>query len=121
MRRFVAMTMAILLSLALAAPLFAAPAASDLPACCRRNGSHHCMGGMQMSDDETGISAVAAKCPRCPTATPAHFPHSFTPDLSPLAGALIATGPTALPQTEARYRISYARTRQKRGPPVILL
>jgi hypothetical protein len=38
-----------------------------------------------------------------------------------MAGALIATGPTALPQTEARYRISYARTRQKRGPPVILL
>ncbi len=116
MRRLLAITIAMLLGLTLAVPLFSVNAASNLPACCRRNGSHHCAAGMSESGDKT-FSTIAPKCPSFPKATAAPFPHSIAPVSMRDAGTLLYAHPSAKPQTEARYRIAFSRSRQKRGPP----
>ena len=121
MRRFLAISIAMLLSLTLVAPLFAAPASANVPECCRRNGRHHCMGGMTSDSSQRAVSMVVPPCPHCPQATAAPQPHSMAPNRSLQAGVGLFVRPSALPQTEARYRVSFARSRQKRGPPVILL
>jgi hypothetical protein len=122
MRRLFTIAIALLLSFTLAAPLFGASASTTLPACCRRSGAHHCMGRM-VTDPGPGreFSAIPNRCPRFPIASTAPQTHSFVPNRSLSTGIPLFTRPMALPQTEARYRVSFARSRQKRGPPVILL
>jgi hypothetical protein len=121
MRRCLAISIAMLLSLTLVAPLFAAPASANVPECCRRNGQHHCMGGMISDSSQRAFSMLAPPCPHCPQAITAPQAHSLVPNRCLQAGISLFVRPAALPQTEARYRISFARSRQKRGPPVILL
>jgi hypothetical protein len=67
--------------------------------------------------EDVRVVAVRERCPACPTApVTAHL--DFSPDE---ARATIFSGvvglETCLTQTEARYRISFDRSRQKRGPP----
>jgi hypothetical protein len=87
---------------------------------------HHCMGAM-LADPGSDLSSAKAfssaisKCPRYPVAAPAPRPYSVVPDGAHTTGMAIFVRPASLPQTEARYRVSYSRSRQKRGPPVILL
>jgi hypothetical protein len=122
MRRLLAITITLLLGFTLVAPLFAFDAAGSLSECCRRNGRHHCAAGMT---DEAGnsrtVSAIAPKCPSFPRAIAA--PHStgmkFVAVLN--SGIPVFAMQSSAPQTEARYHISYARSRQKRGPPINLL
>ena len=121
MRRALAITIVLLFGFSLTAPLFALDSDSSLPACCRRNGSHHCSGGMVTDAASQAISSISPKCPNFPKAIAAPLPHSFAPQLTRSIGTPLYARPAATPQTAARYRVSYARTRQKRGPPVILL
>jgi hypothetical protein len=122
-RRILSILLLLLVGLPLAAPLFARTAAATLPICCRRNGAHHCLGEMAMGvaigSDHT-LAALHAKCPAFPKATAAGLwqPAFFVRTESRFAE--VVAHPTALPQTEARYRIAFNRSRQKRGPPVIL-
>jgi hypothetical protein len=117
MRRLVAITVMLLFGVTLAAPLVDLD--NTVPACCRRNGAHHCMGQMLPGPDNT-VSVVSPKCPRFPMATLAPQPHVSVPNGVLTAGIALFMRPASLPQTQARYRISFARSRQKRGPPVIL-
>ena len=117
MRRILAITLTLLFGFTLAAPLFALNALTDLPECCRRNGRHHCMIGMADGAVATGISTAVPRCPHFPKATLAPLPHSFTPATTRRVGPPLFVHPASSPQTEARYRISFARSRQKRGPP----
>ena len=121
MRRLLAITMMLLFGWTLAAPLFVADAASSLPECCRRNGSHHCAGAMMDDSGSRTFSTIASKCPNFPKAIAVRSLTSFTTAQARVAGIPLFVHPASTPQTEARYRISYARSRQKRGPPVILL
>jgi hypothetical protein len=134
MRRLLAMTIALLLSFTLAAPLFDVSASATVPECCRRNGQHHCMGaamgagvgsavGSMTSDpgSDPAFSGVAPQCPRFPVASPAPQPHSVVPHWAQTAGIPFSVRPASLREAEAQYRVSYARSRQKRGPPVIHL
>lgn len=125
MRRAWAAILVVLFSYPLIAPAFASsPVDSQLPACCRRDGKHHC--AMQMADMEvgnipSGLTTVSEKCPWAPFAHgPLMLPHSFTP--SPhrtIAG--LSHGPALVVRAaEAGYRISADRTRHKRGPPRLL-
>jgi hypothetical protein len=115
MRRLLAIAIIALLGTTLAAPLFAS-AASSLPQCCRRNGAHHCMAGMT-DGAERSFSRIAPKCPDYPRAAAVPSSQFFAAAGSGAAGAPLFTHPASAPQTGARYRISYARSRQKRGPP----
>jgi len=46
MRRLIASFVLSLMAWSLAAPVAMAASGTAIPACCRRNGKHHCMSGM---------------------------------------------------------------------------
>lgn len=111
-----------------AAPMLlaGAPAAAALPMCCRRGGVHHCAGMMG-----EGMMAVAMsnsptwRSPRmlCPysqrsTGAVQQVAYLTVPQMSPKAGALQM--PALAARAACLRRISFDRTRQKRGPPVLL-
>jgi len=123
MRRSVAILLALAFSWMLILPVFAASAESHLPACCRKNGKHHCMMQMESPSASGGASFVAAgkKCPYFLNSTAATHVETFAPALSQAIFAGIVQHPAVSPQTEAGYRASYLRSRQKRGPPSFLL
>ena len=121
MRRGVAILLALVFNWMLILPAFAGSPESNLLACCRRDGKHHCM--MRTESPKaagTSFVAVGEKCP--------HFPHStaathvtFVPALNQAIFAGVVRHPAISAQTEAGYRASYLRSRQKRGPPSSLL
>jgi len=111
-RRILAFLLLGLFSFALIAPaLSAANADSQLPACCRRAGKHHC----GQTSGSSGFNAA-----RC-----AHFPQiSVIPAPTAAVTGAIQSGKTALiversnaSRTEAHPQIVHARANQKRGPP----
>ena len=124
-RRLLSIVLLVIFSFPLISPVLALAGGSDanLPACCRRNGAHHCM---LMRNAESNGSAVSLSAipPRCPA-----FPAAVTPvkhgDLSFHAASLIfaeiVSHPSVRNQTEARARVALDRSRQKRGPPVGIL
>ena len=121
MRGIVAVVLAALFSWTPILPLFASSPASNLPACCRRNGQHHCVQqSMHSLSPENAVSMVAPKCPLFPqAAAPAHV-QSYTPSESIAIFAGLVSYPAISAQAEAGYRISFHRARQKRGPPAFL-
>jgi hypothetical protein len=133
MRRALSFVLPALLSYPLIAPIIIAKSDSNLPACCRRTGQHHCSMpasvsletmGADVTMADAGAPAIRpdlARCPNYPVAT------SFSGE-SRVASAANAQGiyaslvshPAIQTQTEARYRVSFSRSRQKRGPPALL-
>jgi hypothetical protein len=121
MRRLLAIAMVFLFGCPLAVPLFAPGDANTLPVCCRRDGRHHCASGMLADSGTRAVSTIAPKCPNWPKSTPAPWPKNFAPTQTGAIDAPLYSRPESAPQTEARYRVAFARSRQKRGPPAILL
>jgi len=119
MRRSIAISLMMLFSWMLIAPLFASSADANLPACCRRNGKHHCM--MRMMEDSTDsklrFTTVQEKCPYAPAQVMVSHTQTPTGEQAHLFFAEINAHPALAPQTEAHFRISFSRSRQKRGPP----
>jgi len=101
----------------LSAPAFAS-AESRLPVCCRTKGAHKC--AMKIAHLRQG-PAVSAKCACFPSAGSLSAGGS-APVAVPLRSiaAPLANQPAILAQTEAHFRISFARSQQKRGPPALL-
>lgn len=122
MRRLLAISLLLLFSLPLVSPLLGESVGeASLPACCRRNGKHHCeMMGMGASTSRTGAGAIREKCPYTPAAPAVLLLPSFTPSTAAAIFAGIASHPAIAPQAEAQLRISFDRARQKRGPPALL-
>lgn len=91
---------------------------SKLPTCCRRGGKHHC--GMP-SQPETSGAAIREKCPNYPgvSAFPA-FSNTILLNATQAFFSGIVQHPALHSQTEAFERISFSRSRQKRGPPALL-
>ena len=92
---------------------------SALPACCRRNGKHHCMMyRMMMGEVPSKYQTVTEKCPYSPFS---HLSlllfHAYLRHEHPVVTTQAATLTALVRQTEAGYRISFHRSRQKRGPP----
>lgn len=105
----------------LAAPAFAADD-SNLPQCCRRNGEHHC--DMATEDaarvDGTSFQSIRMRCPAFPVANFAPVsPYVAFLNDSIAIFASVVSHPSIHIQTEARYRVSFNRSRQKRGPPCL--
>lgn len=125
MRKALSILLLAFFGLPIVSPLLALTPRSerDLPACCRRNGKHHCMMSMaereKLTDSkETRVAAPDEKCPYAPSI--AAFCIHVSP-FFPAAGKDRFVPPSSHPlgmaQTESKLRISQVRSRQKRGPP----
>lgn len=96
---------------------------SNLPACCRRNGKHHCMlsaaAKYEGASAKPAFSAPLDKCPYAPAAISVS-PHStIGVSKSCVIYAEVVSHPSVHPQTESKRRISQDRSRTKRGPPTL--
>ncbi len=133
-RRLLAIAIVLILGLPAVSPLFALTGADDpnLPACCRRDGKHHCMGMAGMSSDgstqnastqtgstqtQVGIATLSERCPFGSHSLPGTPHPDWTLSTSAAIFAGIVSHPSVSPQTESKRRISADRSRQKRGPP----
>ncbi len=124
MRRLIAITLLLFVGLPLLSPLFAASATNNtlLPACCRRNGTHHCamlmQHGLDNDDGKAHLDAEHSQCPFYPASISYSSAHFDPPLFEEAAEVSLPVGLAEIvAQTEARYRISFDRARQKRGPP----
>jgi hypothetical protein len=117
LRRGIAILLAFVIGSMLMLPAFAAsPGSSNLPACCLKNGKHHCTGGME----QPGVQTLTEKCPFVQRASVPASGASITPSNTVFIFAGLVHHPAGSPQIEARGRISFSRSRQKRGPPSFL-
>jgi hypothetical protein len=121
MRRFLAITLFAVLTMPVVLPLVASPADAEslLPACCRRNGKHHCamMATMERESRELGFGRQPDLCPyRSSKLTLAHT-FSFYPPASFAFYAAVLQHPAVHQQTAIRRLVAEARCHQKRGPP----
>lgn len=122
-RRTIALTLLAFLGLAVAAPLLSWNPEANLPPCCRRHGKHHCMMRMMRLWDNRspGFAAVSERCPCPPAVISAAHSSSWKPETAALIYAEIARHPACVAQTETLYRLSFQRSRQKRGPPAFFV
>jgi hypothetical protein len=116
-RRLTATLLLALFSISLMSAFGADPDAK-LPACCRRNGKHHCaMAAGSSASPEPGFKAND-KCPLYPGAA---LSTSVVPAIAPPAAALTAIlcGGDNLLRSRHRLAIPAERLRAhlKRGPP----
>jgi hypothetical protein len=125
-RRLIGITLLLLFSLPLISPVLALAASSDanLPACCRRNGAHHCMMKTQrteLSGHGASFSAIPQRCPAYPAMVTSvrHGDLSFY--TASLIFAEVVSHPSVKVQIKARARVALDRSRQQRGPPTDLL
>ncbi len=121
MRRSIAIALTLLFGWLLLVPAFAAAAESGVAACCRRTGKHHCMARMHSSSTEISVASLNSKCPCVPQATVAAHVEFSAPSNGQAIYAGLLGHPAISPQTEAGYRVSHFRSRQKRGPPALFL
>jgi hypothetical protein len=89
-----------------------------LPACCRSQGKHKCA---MHSGDRPSLYSPCDQRPLLPPSTPTVAnPWAFLTKTSQLFLAPIVVWPVTRAQIEALFRISFERSRQKRGPPSFL-
>ena len=120
MRRAIALSLMTMFSWMLVVPLFAPDANEHLPACCRRNGKHHCMMHMmeRHSGEQIGFRSVEERCPCCPALTCAVHSPIFKTESGERSFADVVPLPLMAQQTEALYCISSFCSHPKRGPPL---
>ena len=123
MRRFFAVLLLAIFGSFLSAPLLAlsSDAESNLPACCRRDGKHHCMmhAGKSVFSSEKTLWRNDEKCPSFPRAIPGVRCQLHALPASARSYAALVSDPACNVRTEAFYKVSFDRARHKRGPPVI--
>jgi hypothetical protein len=128
MRRSAAILLLVTFCSLLSAPLLALSSNSrnHLAACCIRDGKHHCMTDMAMDGESNSVAVnISAPIEKCPFFPKAIVPATATKHLGALPSsgtffAALRSHPACTVQTEARYRVSFHRARQKRGPPAVL-
>jgi len=112
MRRLLSLAILLVLALPLVAPALGQQAETRLLLCCRKGGMHQCM-----SAETSATPMLRTHCPAAPrvaTTAPAGAWSCGALRLAAADGALVAP---RVGQVEAGYRISFHRSRQKRGPP----
>jgi hypothetical protein len=125
LRRLLSILLLAVFGLPVVSPLFALSTteATRLPACCRRDGKHHCMASMADRDNltrrGTQFGAPAEKCPYCPSALAATHKELLALPIGDAVFASLIGHPSGVAETESMRRISPDRSRQKRGPPVL--
>jgi hypothetical protein len=94
---------------------------SNLPACCRRDGKHHCAAAdQQASPSGVVVKAGWRKCASYPRggAVPSHS-KTVLLKTSQTGFVPILTYSAVHARIDASYRISLERSHQKRGPPAL--
>jgi len=121
MRRATAISLLILFSYLLAAPIFPASDEVGLPACCRGHGKHHRCMMMQMFEqlNRLGVVTVSERCNCKRTGLTAA--HSAWSQTWPAAAfyASVAETPVRAAEMRARQQLSILLSRAKRGPPAL--
>ncbi len=118
MRRLLAISLLMLFAFPYALPLFANSASdANLPICCRRDGKHHCAAMVMGTSQGSSMRTVGEKCPYSVAPPAILLLPSFKLSTAAAIFAGIVRHPAAAPQIEAQRRISFDRSRQKRGPP----
>jgi hypothetical protein len=120
MRRALASLLLVVLSLPLFAPLLIANALAELPACCLRDGKHHCSMGGAASSDADGLH-FQAKCPLFPQ-------NRFIPGTGQWLSCTPAKGARQIAFVAFRAAFADSQsflqpdsdTAPKRGPPAFL-
>jgi hypothetical protein len=125
LRRLFPILLLAVFGLPVVSPLFALSTteASRLPACCRRDGKHHCTASMADQDNltrrGTQFNVPTDKCPYFPSALAAMHKELLALPIGHAVFASLVGHPSGVAQAESMRRISRDRSRQKRGPPVI--
>jgi hypothetical protein len=118
------MLLLVLFSFSLAGPAVFADSESQLPACCRRLGQHHCDALQDVERQQSSGSVIRNVSPKCPFFPLAHaVPAYGKTTLGGAAQTIVASTVSqrmGFARTEARSRISFSHAHQKRGPPVLL-
>jgi hypothetical protein len=128
MRRLLAIALLSCFCLPLLSPLLELSARADvlsrLPACCRRNGAHHCT----MSADELerlshgqNFTTVRTHCPLFPHALASFDHQNLALHTAQAIFAAVVSHPAEHRQIEAWARVAEAGARHKRGPPTVRL
>jgi len=125
MRRALASFLAAVFSFPLIAAAVHAHAASDLPACCRRNGKHHCaMADMARQGELPAGPAVTASQPKCPLFPQAQIvpagSKTILPGAAPRVGAPHLFRLTVASADHRCPRLASRGSVQKRGPPSLV-
>ena len=123
MVRATAVAVLMFLALPLCLPLAQLRSESSLPACCRRNGKHHCASMVRFRSSnqdqptEPGFRSTTHPCPyRSMLFAPLASHAAAVPPRSSSWTQLVAY-PAVIVQTVLQARISEARSHPKRGPP----
>ena len=119
LRRRSAILLLALFSFSLLSPVIVSAQGANVPACCRRDGKHHCSTSMSGGDSESSASFQAnSKCPLYPGVVllPASSIAAQTP---PTASLAIPDNGESLPVEHRResLRILRGSAHYKRGPP----
>jgi hypothetical protein len=123
-RRFPAIVLLLVaFSLSLLTPLLLASAEqTNLPACCRRDGNHHCAKQMgKPAADGVQITALSV-CPFFPAGkvTPAPVPLGIAPPVLNGIAASITVENAPAPPRVTRHSDAIIRPWQQRGPPSLV-
>jgi hypothetical protein len=118
MRHALASLVMVLVSFPLIAPLLLANAASGLPACCLRNGKHHCT--LAVVDASPSLGANQPKCPLFPKAGAVPvFSKIIVFGAAPIAGAPVFAGAPITEQDGHIVSTVLRHSVRKRGPPYL--
>jgi hypothetical protein len=71
----------------------------------------------RMEQPQLHFGMMTEKCPYVPMTYVALHSESSIPTVAEAFYAGVLSHPAVAPQTEARYRVAFSRSRQKRGPP----
>jgi len=123
LRRLLSIMLLAVFWLPLVSPLFALgqDMGANLPACCRRNGMHHCVMSMgehrQLAHLDPQFAPPVKKCPYCPASVVSFHSNALAAPAAQAIFAELVSHPASTAQTESKWRIAHDRARQKRGPP----
>ena len=128
MRRFSALSMLFVLLITWATPNIGGlrpKSEGNLPACCRRNGKHHCMMSMaersQIADRAPAFSTPPEKCPHFPAIELGVQGNLFVAPTSEGAVLPYSAMPVMLAQLLPIFAKPAENAHLKRGPPFSLL
>jgi len=114
-RRFPAILLAAIFAFSAIGPALVVNRTMSVPACCRRDGKHHCA---RTDAPSAGPEAVPPRCAEFPNAGafPLHTGKALPPGSQLVFGALVQYPPVVAEAADG-YRVSFSRSRQERGPP----